>query len=220
MACQITSIFVGKNASKKWLKIHQARVGVLESAPWHRRRHIKHWTTLGRRQTPWFELLLWHQIQSGKESSYLWAKTCKYGKKWIALSSKAEKAWQKTYEIRQARQDFFRDLYQYGRSLLDHPKSGTLTTSQAELEECLTKTNSSTLQNRLLLERTEISEAPLQYIQCSSPVRKIERQETALHPASKEFHTCYTKVVKEPSNCSIATAWTNSPDAIQCKIHF
>ena len=69
--------------------------------------------------------------------SILWKEV----KRRINILRKAEKARQKTYERRRARQEFFRDPYRYGRSLLEPPKSGTITVGQAELEACLTKRN-------------------------------------------------------------------------------
>ena len=116
-------------------------------------------------------------------------------KRRINIFRKAEKARQKTYERRRAGQEFFRDPYRYGRSLLEPPKSRTLTVSQAKLEACLTKTYADALRNRPLPERTGISEAPLPACTFSVAALSIEevrrilkKQETAPHPAPTEFH--------------------------------
>ena len=132
--------------------------------------------------------------------SVLWKEV----KRRINIRCKAEKARQT-----RARQEFFRDPYRYGISLLELPRSGTLTTSQAELEAYLTKTYTDALRNRPLPERTEISEAlrPACPFSIAAPsieeVRRIKkkRQETAPRPALMEFHICYVKDVQQPSYC-------------------
>ena len=102
--------------------------------------------------------------------SVLWKEV----KRKINILRKAEKARQKTYERRRARQEFFRDPYRYGRSLLEPPQSGTLTVSQAKLEACLTRTYTDALRNSPLAERAGISEAPLPTSPFSTAAPSIE----------------------------------------------
>ena len=67
-------------------------------------------------------------------------------------SSQSRKGQTKDKQEKMARQEFFRDPYRYARSLLEPPKSGTLTISQAELEACLTKTYTDAFRNSPLSE--------------------------------------------------------------------
>lgn len=79
----------------------------------------------------------------------------------ISDLSRAENTRRKKYEKRKARQNFFRDPYQYGRSLLEPPKSGTLQAGREMLEEHLRSVYSSGLSNVPLVERDDIPVVPL-----------------------------------------------------------
>ena len=65
------------------------------------------------------------------------------------------------YERRRARQNFFKDPYRFGKSLLDTPKSGVLKVDQSELEEHLSRTYRDDLRSVPLGERQDIPMVPL-----------------------------------------------------------
>ena len=67
----------------------------------------------------------------------------------------------KKYERRRARQNFFKDPYRFGKSLLDPPKSGVLKVDQSELEEHLSRTYSDDLRSVPLGKRLDIPMVPL-----------------------------------------------------------